>query len=237
VCGSVILLLGHWLKQSAQCEQAFECKSDASPLIRFLECPDEYVADIARMVLTRYCSNIQFSESTSVPATDGRVQTLTSMVASHVYRSSEVLEMTSIAFCGVTRLRQDTANAFLEAGLVTHIAEALRDGRRHVDFERGVKCLSLLATGNIEVEQLYEASPDVFILLLDRLTEQREDTDPYFNKPCAFLTMQNMMRWHGLWKPSDKKAKEQWGRVYKELMEVIQNDGRLAMLLKVTAPP
>jgi hypothetical protein len=159
------------------------------------------------------------------------------MVASHMYRSSELLEMTSIAFCGVTSLRQDTANAFIKAGLVTHIAETLRDGCRHVDFERGVRCLSLLTVGDIQGEELFDVSPDVFILLLDRLTEQREDAGPYFNTPCAFVSMWSMLRSNRLWKPSEEKAKEERARVRKELMEVIQKDGRVTMLVKVTTRP
>jgi hypothetical protein len=242
VCASVVLILGCWAKHITLPIEAFTCTLDATPLISFLECSEEDVANAARMVLTLYCSDTQLLDWSDVPvqSDDGPVQTFVAMFASPVYGDAELLKATNCAIRH-TMTSEDSCFAFIKAGLMTHIGDALRGNCQYVDFQRAVDCLcGLLPWIRKAVDHLVcEVTADVVILLLDRLTEQQDVMDDRFNTEGAFMVMHNMLHVHNnCRRPVGVKTKARQARIQKGLMMgVIQKEGRVSALLKVTLLP
>jgi hypothetical protein len=123
---------------------------------------------------------------------------------------------------------------------MAHIGDALRGNCRYVDFQTAVECLSgLLLWIRTAVDHLVcEVTADVVILLLDRLTEQRDVMDHRLNTEGAFMVMHNMLHVHNnRGRPFGVKTKARQARIHKGLTGVIQTEGRVTALLKVSLLP
>jgi hypothetical protein len=238
VSRDAVLLLGKWAYQCTCPSEAFNLRLDVSPLFSFVDCPRIDVAKAAKRFLTLYCSKTQLFDVAPDQSDEGHVHTLKAMITCPIYGRFELFEMIISAISGAAR-PADSANAFIQAGIMRHIAQTLRGRCPYVLFEGAVSCLCALTGANpLAVNRvMFEGSVDVLIPLMNQVVLEREDAETYYNTPGVFLLMYHLLSCYNRSMPSNTDDTERQVNFKKPLSDVIRREEGTKILLKVNSPP
>jgi hypothetical protein len=238
VSRDAVFLLGKWANQCTCPSEAFGPRLDVSPLMSFVNCPRIDVALAAKRFLTLYCSKTQLFGMTPDQSDDGSVRTLKAIITCPILGRSELIEMIIGAISG-TVCPADSANAFIEAGIMRCIAQTLRGRCPYVLFEGAVSCLCAITGANpLAVNRVvFEGYVDVLIQLMNQVVLEREDADTYYNTPGVFLLMYHLLSCYNRRTLSSGDDTKRQINFKKHLSDVILREEKTKILLKVRSHP